>query len=151
MQHPGAVLAFPILEYDLLTRILISALFAIASSAALPALAQNLPSGSMLGPSSGRVPSNMTLKWIFRIDVESVDQAAIDQVEAIFSRHGFSFESMQVTRTDLPALWQIAGLKEYAVRSARADAVLADIKKAISTDTAKFSWTVTPKLAPRKR
>ena len=134
----------------MLPRILISALFALASGAALPAIAQHLPSGSMLGPSAGRVPSNMVLTWVFKIDVESVDQAAIDQVQAIFSRNGFHAESTQVSSTGLPTLWQIEGSKEYTARSTRADQVLAEIKKAIANDTAKFSWTVTPTLARKQ-
>ena len=140
-----------LLESDLLNRILISAVFALASSASLPAAAQNLPSGSMLGPSAGRVPSNMALKWVFRVEVESVDQAAIDQVQEMFSRNGFHFESTKVSMNDLPTLWKIEGTKEYAVRSTKADAILAEVKKAIASDTGKFSWTVTPKLAPKKR
>lgn len=147
----GAVLAILIQEYDLPTQILTRALFALACVAALPAIAQNLPSGSMLGPSAGRVPSNMVLKWVFKIEVESVDQGAIDQVQAIFMRTGFHAESTQITSTPLPTLWQIEGTKEYTARSTRADAVLAEIKKAIADDTGKFSWTVTPKLAPKKR
>lgn len=151
LRTTGAVLAIPIQEYDLPTRILIRALFALACVAALPATAQNLPSGSMLGPSAGRVPSNMVLKWVFKVDVASVDKAAIEQVQAIFARNGFATESTQITSTPLPTLWQIEGTKEYTARSTRADAVLAEIKKAIADDTGKFSWTVTPKLAKKKR
>jgi hypothetical protein len=122
-----------------------------ACCATLPALAQNVPSASMLGPSSGKVPSTMALKWVVKVNVESVDQGAIDQVNALFSRNGFSAELSHTERADQPVLWQIAGTREYAVRSTQPDLMVVEIRKAISADVGKFSWTVTPRLVPKTR
>jgi hypothetical protein len=136
------------MENPMRTRSLIPLLLAVSS--ALPAWSQTLPSASMLGPAAGKVPSYLALKWVYVIDVESVDEAAIDQVRKLLLLNGFRIEQSRTERAEQPAMWRIAGRQEYAARTTKPDLILAEMKKAIAADTAKFTWTMTPTLVPKK-